>query len=148
VRSRKFTILLVDDDADWRTIVADALASLCPDTHVVELGTGEEALAYLHRRGQYRQVQRPDLVCLDVRLPDMSGQQVLGEMKSDDDLRTIPVLMLSGVDDAAARRDALRGGAARYVIKPIGRSNRLRTLLEALARWVGQLAQAGQESAV
>ena len=54
---------------------------------------GVEALAFLRREGQYADVPRPDLILLDLNLPRMDGREVLAEMKSDPNLKTIPVVV-------------------------------------------------------
>ncbi len=80
--------------------------------HVVE--DGEEALEFLHRRGQYSSAPRPDLTLLDLGRPDRDGRAVLSEMRGDPDLSAIPVLDLSRarVGDVDAGGDAGDGGDA------------------------------------
>src|SRR3954447_23591709 len=79
---------------------------------------GEEALAYLHRRHPYTQAPRPDLIFLDLNLPRKDGREVLSEIKQDDTLRRIPVVVLT---TSEAERDISRVYELRancYVKKP------------------------------
>ncbi|MCL4744533.1 MAG: response regulator [Burkholderiaceae bacterium] len=89
---------------------------------VHHVGDGEEALEFLRRSGRYAQAgaaPRPDLVLLDLRLPGMSGLEVLRTIKSDDDLSTIPVVVLtsSGDPDDVTRAYSFRANS--YVAKPL-----------------------------
>jgi len=80
---------------------------------------GDEALAYLRRQGKYADAVRPDLVLLDLNLPRRDGRQVLAEIKGDQDLRQIPVVVLttSQADEDILRSYELHANA--YVTKPV-----------------------------
>ena len=81
---------------------------------------GVEAMAFLRREGKYADVRRPDLILLDLNLPKEDGREVLGEIKTDEDLRRIPVGVLTG---SKADEDILRAynlNANCYITKPIG----------------------------
>ena len=80
---------------------------------------GDEALAYLRRQGKYAGATRPDLVLLDLNLPRRDGREVLAEIKSDQDLRQIPVVVLttSAADEDIVRSYSLHANA--YVTKPV-----------------------------
>ncbi|MBN1868713.1 response regulator [Candidatus Sumerlaeota bacterium] len=88
-------ILLVDDNpADVRlTLEALREDKIYNNVHVV--GDGEEALAFLRRQGKFSNALRPDLVLLDLNLPKIGGREVLEEVKSDDALKSIPVVVLT-----------------------------------------------------
>jgi CheY-like chemotaxis protein len=80
---------------------------------------GAEALAYLRREGRYADAVRPDLILLDLNLPRRDGREVLAEVKKDDDLGRIPVVVLT---TSAADEDILRSyqlHANAYVTKPV-----------------------------
>ena len=83
------------------------------------LAYGEEAIAYLRKEGKYADAVRPDLVLLDLNLPRRDGRQVLEEIKSDQSLRQIPVVVLttSQADEDILRSYALHANA--YVTKPV-----------------------------
>ncbi|NEQ83208.1 MAG: response regulator [Moorea sp. SIO2I5] len=112
-------ILLVEDDPGDIELTRKALkkAKLANNLHVVMDGT--QALAYLYREGEYADSQKPDLILLDLNLPGMNGQEVLQQIKGDDDLKQIPVVMLTTSD---AQEDIVKSydlGANCYLKKPI-----------------------------
>jgi two-component system, chemotaxis family, response regulator Rcp1 len=92
-------------------------AKIANDLHVV--GDGEQAMAFLRRKGSHTEAPRPDLVLLDLNLPRKDGREVLAEISDDDALRTIPVIVLT---TSAAEQDILRSyqlSANAYITKPI-----------------------------
>jgi len=120
--ARPITILMADDDADDRQLTNEALedARLINDIRFVE--HGEELLDYLHRRGKYAppvEAPRPGLILLDLNMPRKDGRTVLKEIKSDPDLRTIPVVVLttSKSDEDIYRSYDL--GVNSYIVKPV-----------------------------
>jgi two-component system, chemotaxis family, response regulator Rcp1 len=88
-------ILLVEDNpADVRlTVEALKEEKIYNNLHVVT--DGEEALAFLRRQGTFSQAVRPDLILLDLNLPKIDGREVLKEIKNDDTLKAIPVVVLT-----------------------------------------------------
>jgi len=112
-------ILLVEDNpADVRlTLEALKESRLLTNLHVV--GDGVEALAFLRREGEYEHAPRPDLVLLDLNLPRKDGREVLAEVKTDPDLKRIPVAVLT---TSQAEEDVVRSydlHANCYVTKPV-----------------------------
>jgi two-component system, chemotaxis family, response regulator Rcp1 len=117
---RPVQILLVEDSPSdvAMTIAALREGHICNDMHVA--GDGETAMDFLHRRGEFAGVPRPDLILLDLNLPKKDGLEVLADVKADDDLKTIPVVVLT---TSAAESDVLRSyklHANSYVTKPVG----------------------------
>ena len=89
---------------------------------------GETALDFLYRRGKYANEARPDLVLLDLNLPRMDGMEVLEQMKSSRELRTVPVVALT---TSTAERDVLRAYdnyVNAYVTKPLDVDEFIRTV--------------------
>ncbi|MFP5373251.1 MAG: response regulator, partial [Actinomycetes bacterium] len=83
------------------------------------VSNGEEALRYLRREGEHADAVRPDLVLLDLNLPRVDGREVLAQVKADEHLRTIPVVILT---TSEAEEDVLRSydlHANAYVTKPV-----------------------------
>jgi len=115
--SRPITILLADDDADWRALVREAIAHGFPFARIWEVSGGCDALDFLRRRGRYAIAPATDLVYTDLEMPDMSGQELLKAIRSDPDLKNIPVVLLTGVNDDAQRRQAEHNGAEDYILK-------------------------------
>lgn len=114
-------ILVVEDDPADARLVLDALADLdlAPETLVVN--DGVEAMEYLHSRGRYRQRPpgQPAVVLLDVKMPRLSGLEVLRHIRSDPLLRAIPVVMLTASREERDLRGAYELGANGYIVKAI-----------------------------
>lgn len=112
-------ILLVEDSPADVLIAREALAEakLINTIHVAE--DGVEALDFLYKRGKFASAPRPDLILLDLNLPRKNGREVLEEIKADEDLKRIPVVVLT---TSSAEEDILRSYnlyANCYVVKPV-----------------------------
>jgi len=92
-------ILLVEDCSDDADLMVKALRKCALDPHIRVVEDGEEAIAYLYRLGSFGDASRPDLILLDLHLPRKSGHEVLAEIKDDEGLRRIPVIILTSSDD-------------------------------------------------
>ena len=113
-------ILLVEDDSADIELTREALSDskLMTNLHVVE--DGIQAMDFLRKVGPYAEKPRPDVILLDLNMPRMDGREVLEELKVDEDLRSIPVVILT---TSGAEEDILRSynlGANCYVTKPVG----------------------------
>ncbi len=111
--SNLYTILLVDDDPDWRMLVGDALLNELVDVHIIEATSGREALKLLECAG----VGRPDLICTDLEMPGMSGMDLLRSINTSRALRSIPVVIITGRDELLARDEAICNGASGFISK-------------------------------
>lgn len=134
--SAAIEILLVEDDPGDVDLTREALkdAKLALTLNVV--GDGEQALLYLRRQGRYANASRPDLVILDLNLPRKDGREVLAEVKGDQLLRLIPVVIVTSSD---AEADILRSydlGANCYVTKPLGLEQFLQVVREIKDFWL------------
>ena len=112
-------ILLVEDNPGDVRLIQETLEAgrLGNRMHVVE--DGVEAMAFLRREGAYADVPRPGLILLDLRLPKKDGLEVLGEIRTDGALKTIPVVMLT---TSNAEIDIVKSydlNVNAYVIKPV-----------------------------
>lgn len=112
-------ILLVEDNPGDVRLTMEALKEgrILNEVRVVE--DGVEALDFLHRAGKYADAPRPDLILLDLNLPKKDGREVLAEIKEDEALKKIPVVVLT---TSAAERDILRAyhlHANCYITKPV-----------------------------
>jgi two-component system, chemotaxis family, response regulator Rcp1 len=111
-------ILVVDDNPADVTLVRESLAETVYQSHVHSTSDANHALEYLHQRGKYRTTVRPDLVILDLNLAERNGHKVLSLMKSDAELRQIPVVAFSSSGSAADIARSYEAGANCYVTKP------------------------------
>ncbi|MBE1531943.1 response regulator [Actinomadura algeriensis] len=116
---RPIEVLLVEDDPGDVLLTTEAFEhnKVQNFLHVVE--DGEKAMAFLRREGEYEGKPRPDLVLLDLNLPRKDGREVLSEIKDDEELRSIPVVVLttSEADEDILRSYRLHANA--YVTKPV-----------------------------
>lgn len=111
-------VLLVEDDPGDVLLTRDAFERHHLGLQLRVVGDGEEAMRFLRRNGDFARMPRPVLILLDLNLPRRSGLEVLGELKADPDLHTIPVVVLT---TSQAEGDILRSyelHANAYVIKP------------------------------
>jgi two-component system, chemotaxis family, response regulator Rcp1 len=119
MNGRPVRILLVEDNpGDARLTVEVFKYNKMPKTlSVVE--DGVEALAYLRQEGKYATALRPDLILLDLNLPKKDGRQVLAAIKSDDNLRRIPVVVLTTSRDQEDILQAYDLNANCFLTKPV-----------------------------
>jgi len=116
---RPIEILLVEDSPTDAFLTQEAFnrSKVLNKMHVID--NGADAMAFLRREGPYAQGQRPDLILLDLNLPRKDGKEVLQEIKSDDDLKAIPVVILTSSKE---EEDVLRSyelHANCYITKPV-----------------------------
>jgi len=116
---RPIEILLVEDNPGDVRLTREALKEdkVRNNLHVVEDGLA--ALAWLRREGEFAGVPRPDIILLDLNLPKKDGREVLSEIKTDGDLKRIPVVVLT---TSKAEEDVLRAynfNANCYITKPV-----------------------------
>ena len=117
---KSLQILLVEDDPADVELTQWSMkeSKLSAHLHVVE--DGLEALAFLRREGKYANALRPDLILLDLNLPRMDGRTFLAEMRADDDLKSIPVVILTTSEAEEDVVKSYRLGANCYITKPVG----------------------------
>lgn len=118
-RLQPIEILLVEDSP---TDVLLAQAALEDSNFLSRLHTvsdGVEAMAFLRREGQYGNAVRPNLVLLDLNLPRKDGREVLAEVKSDDLLKSIPVIVLTTSKSEVDVQKAYGLHANCYIVKPV-----------------------------
>jgi two-component system response regulator len=115
------TILIADDDADDRMMIKEALEenNFSHDMRFVQ--DGEELLDYLHQRGKYltEKVLRPNLIILDLNMPKVDGREALSQIKSNVNLKRIPVIVLT---TSRAEEDIIRTydlGVNSFICKPV-----------------------------
>ena len=92
---RPFEILLVEDNPGDVRLTRETLKDFKTLNRLSVVGDGVEAMAFLRREGKYVNASRPDLILLDLNLPKKDGREVLTEIKVDQQLRRIPVIILT-----------------------------------------------------
>ena len=115
---RVINVLLVEDDPGDVLMTREAFEEYL-NNRLDVVNDGAEAIAYLRREGEYTDAPRPDLILLDLNLPRRDGREVLAEVKADESLRHIPVIVLttSQADEDVLRSYQLHANA--YVTKPV-----------------------------
>ncbi|KGM13306.1 response regulator [Cellulomonas bogoriensis] len=112
-------VLLVEDDPGDVLMTQEAFEENKVANRLAVVSDGASAMEYLRKQGQYADAPTPDMVLLDLNLPRMDGREVLAAMKSDEELRRIPVVVLT---TSEAEEDVLRSyslHANAYVTKPV-----------------------------
>ena len=118
-QSKPIEILLVEDSPSDAALTIEALKTGKIANRLTHVEDGVEAMDFLRRRGKYADAARPDLIMLDLNLPRMDGRDVLAEIKTDTDLRIIPIIILT---TSHADEDILRSyqlSANCYITKPV-----------------------------
>ena len=118
-QNRPVEILLVEDNPGDERLTREALKEGKVYSNLYWVKDGVEAMEFLRRQGRHKDAVRPDIVLLDLNLPKKDGREVLEEIKTDDDLKRIPVVVLT---TSKAEEDVLRTynlHANCYVTKPV-----------------------------
>jgi CheY-like chemotaxis protein len=130
-------ILLVEDNPADILITREAFADfkVINNLHVVE--DGEAAMAYLRGEGDYAGRHRPDLVLLDLNLPLKNGREVLAEIKTDPQLKVIPVIVLTTSESDDDVLYSYGQHANSYIVKPVGFENFAKAVAKIHDFWIG-----------
>jgi DNA-binding response OmpR family regulator len=123
--ARRRKALVIEDHPDARALVSTYLQKM--DLEVIEVAEGRSAIRAL-------ELSRPDLVCLDLMLPELSGFEVCEFMRSRPELKDVPILVMSARAKPMDRAFAEEVGATAYLIKPFKRSEFSRAVNACLAR--------------
>lgn len=119
LKLRPVEILLVEDNEAEVRLTREAFKDGKLLNNLNTVGDGVEALEYLYKRGRYISASRPDIILLDINLPKKDGREVLAEIKADEKLKRIPVVVLS---TSRAEEDILKSynlHANCYISKPV-----------------------------
>ncbi len=120
--TRPIVILIADDDAEDRMLIKEALDENRLSNAIQFVENGEELMDYLHNRGAYtdkEKYQTPGLILLDLNMPKKDGREALKEIKADEHLRVLPVIVLT---TSKAEEDILRTydlGVSSFITKPV-----------------------------
>jgi len=112
-------ILMVEDNPGDADLALEALENSKIHNAIYVVGDGEEAMAFLRRKGKYAKAPRPDLILLDLNLPKKDGREVLADIKSDPDLKRIPTVILTISKDEEDILKTYNLHANCFITKPI-----------------------------
>jgi CheY-like chemotaxis protein len=119
MRGKLFDILLIEDNEDHVELIRQTLEDKRVANSIVHFEEGEAALAYLKKEGAHAKASTPGVILLDLNLPGMSGLDLLEKIKDNDNLKTIPVVILTTSSGEADRMTAYQHYANSYLVKPI-----------------------------
>lgn len=116
---RLIRFLLIEDDENHAELVRRNLDRDRIQNTLDRVGDGEEALAFLRKEPPYEDAERPDVILLDLKLPKRNGLEVLKDIKADESLHSIPVVVVTTSEAENDRQRAYELQANSYVMKPI-----------------------------
>lgn len=119
MKSKSVEVLLVEDDPGDIELMEIAFQRAQLHIPLKVVNDGEQAISYLRKQGEYANSVEPDLILLDLNLPRLNGQEVLQAIKSDEQLKHIPVVILT---TSKAQEEVLKSynlGASAYMTKPV-----------------------------
>jgi len=122
LNGQPLTILLVEDNPDHAELVMRSLGDFKVANSIIHVDDGQAALDYLNGQGEYAERLKfplPNLVLLDLRLPKVDGLEVLREVKESDELKSIPVVILTTSDADRDMTRAYASGANSFLTKPV-----------------------------
>jgi DNA-binding response OmpR family regulator len=114
-----FAILMIDDDEEDFTLVKEALTSRGLNVDLYWAEDGDEAMNFLLRRGEYVNARTPNLILLDLNMPRKNGFEVLRDLKANQELRKIPVVILTSSSDEGYVSRGYNIGASSFMLKPL-----------------------------
>ena len=131
------SILLAEDNPNDVEMTLSGLAELRLANQVVVVRDGAEALDFLHSRGKYssRNDGNPAVILLDLKMPKVDGLEVLSEVKSNVELRAIPVVMLTSSAEESDLIKSYRLGVNAYVVKPVNYREFINAIKQVGAFW-------------
>lgn len=116
--TRTLRVLLVEDNEGDIEMTQRALRDSQPACTISVANDGVEGLEFLRKQGRFADAQAPQLILLDLNMPRMDGKKFLENVKSDSELKSIPVVMLTSSESPNDVSDCYRRYASGYVVKP------------------------------
>ena len=120
MNNENFKILLVEDDPGDVDLMKESFKESKTLVDINVVANGVEAMAYLRKEGVYSNVNRPSIIFLDLNLPKKDGREVLQDIRSDKNLKEIPIVILSTSDAESDIMESYGLGANCFVTKPAG----------------------------
>ncbi len=136
---RPMEILMVEDSLVAARLTMGALSKGNIQHRMSWLKTGEDSLEFLRRDGKYARAPRPDLILLDLGLPGISGKDVLANVKENESLKGIPVVVLTASTDPEDRADVEHFDVAAYLTKPVDLEKFLWLVKELKQFWLAEV---------
>ena len=118
---KDMVILIAEDDAGHFQLIKKNLWLTCVDSHIIQFKNGQEVLDYLFKTDTKvcSEDKKGYILLLDIRMPQVDGVEVLKRIKEDEELRKIPVIMLTTTSEAGMIKQCYELGCSYYVVKPV-----------------------------
>ena len=131
-------ILLAEDDANDVELILTALEEHHLANEITVVRDGEEALDYLFRRGKFesREDELPALMLLDIKMPKVDGLEVLRQVKNDDRLKLLPIVVLTSSREEQDIIESYQLGTNAYVVKPVEFDNFMTVVKQLGLFWI------------
>ena len=130
-------ILLIEDNPGDVRLTMEALKEAKVINHLTVLKDGMEAMAFLRRQGQYAKAPRPHLILLDLNLPKKDGREVLADIKADNTLKHIPIVVLTTSQDEQDVLKSYNLHANCYITKPVDLEQFIKVVRSIEDFWLG-----------
>jgi CheY-like chemotaxis protein len=139
---RPITILMADDDEEDRDLARDALEGTRLGDRMEFVTDGQDLIDYLRHQGPYADAAtpRPSIILLDLNMPRKDGREALAELKADESLRQIPVVILTTSSDEVDVQNAYDLGASSYITKPVTHG-KLVDVMQTVARYWSEVVE-------
>jgi two-component system, chemotaxis family, response regulator Rcp1 len=134
--SKQRTILIIEDNLGDIRLMREALREMQPPVNIQAVTEGDEALTFLRRQGKYQDAPKPHLILLDFNLPRSDSRELLRQIKEDNELRLIPIAVLTTSDADKDIREAYRLHANCYLRKPVDLDAFFATMRAAAHFWL------------
>lgn len=132
---RPMEILLVEDSVPHAKLAMGALKKAQFEHRLTWLRDGQEASDFLNRKGVFSRAPQPDLLLLDLGLPEKDGREVLMETRADERLREIPIVVMTASTDETDKRESEKLDVEGYLVKPVDLSKFLKLIRRLKHLW-------------
>lgn len=129
-------VLLVEDSETDAELTLEALRQGKLQNTVNHVRDGEEAMRYLHCEGEFADATRPDLILLDLNMPKLDGREVLRQIRADESLKVIPVVVLTTSNHDSDILESYGLAANSYIVKPVDLNSFFQVVKEISNFWV------------
>ncbi|MEX0726348.1 MAG: response regulator [Planctomycetaceae bacterium] len=141
VIGRPMELLLIEDSLTSARLLMGVLKQQQLQHRLTWLTDGDEAVEFLWRRGKFSKAPRPDLVLLDLGLPGKDGREILAELRRDEQLHALPVVVMTASTDETDRMQSLSLEVEAYLVKPIDVKNFSKLLIGLKSFWQNDQVQ-------
>ncbi|MBU2995272.1 response regulator [Cellulophaga baltica] len=133
---KSITILLVEDNEGDVLLTTEALADCKITNKLKVVNDGEEALNFIFKKGEFENEPTPNMILLDVNLPKKNGHEVLQKIKSSDEYRHIPIIMLTTSSSVVDVKKAYANYANCFITKPVESHHFINAVKEIESFWI------------